>query len=280
MLETGSTTGKHNTSYQLAFEARHLYLVQHLLKQHTHTGIDDGGKGLDIDFAGVLVADTRDGNNVILIDIGGEAGTEFGLKAFGLMLEDLAVVADVVGDHVTSQRKHRSMADNTLLEDGDVGSAATNIHQCHTGGLVAHVQDCVGGGDGFEYHAFDAQAGFGHGVADVADVAGVARDDVEVGHEAFACHTYGVDVGVEFVVVDDVVLGEDVDDFFAGFEHDAVLVFDEAVDVRLLDEAVVFGYHDATLVGAAFDVLAGDADIHFFDVVFCHFRCVVHGTAY
>ena len=101
---------------------------------------------------------------------------------------------------------------------------------------------------------------------------------MEIGHQAFARHAYWVDVAVKFVVIDDIVLGEYMDDFLTRIEHDAVLLFDEAVNIGFLDKAMVLSNHYASLVGAAFDVLARNADIDFIDIILGHFRSFAHRT--
>ena len=163
------------------------------------------------------------------------------------------------------------MTDNAFVEDGNIGCAATNVHQSHTGCLVAIVQHSIGRCDRLKHNSFDTKTCLGNGITDIAHVVGIASNNVEIGHQAFARHAYWVDVAVKFVVIDDIVLGEYMDDFLTRIEHDAVLLFDEAVNIGFLDKAMVLSNHYASLVGAAFDVLARNADIDFIDIILGHF---------
>ena len=57
------------------------------------------------------------------------------------MLENLPILADVVGDDITGEGEHGGVADNALLEDSDISSATTDVNQCHTRTLVAVIED-------------------------------------------------------------------------------------------------------------------------------------------
>ena len=50
---------------------------------------------------------------------------------------------------------------------------------------------------------------------DISHIRRIARHNMEICHKALARHTDRADVGVEDIVVDNVALGEDMDDFFA-----------------------------------------------------------------
>ena len=101
---------------------------------------------------------------------------------------------------------------------------------------------------------------------------------MEIGHQTLARNAHRVDVVFKLVVVDNIVLWKDMDDFLARVEHYAVLLFDKTVYIGLFDESLVFGNHHAALIRAAFDVLTGNAHINLFHVVIGHFGGVAYRT--
>ena len=100
------------------------------------------------------------------------------------------------------------------------------------------------------------------GILDILEVLHVGGDHVEISLQGLPHDAHRRDFAAERFTVDNILLGEDVDNLFAGLEQGVVLLVGEAVDISLLDEAVVGGNHDAAVARTRLDVLSGDADPH------------------
>ena len=99
---------------------------------------------------------------------------------------------------------------------------------------------------------------------------------MEIGHETLSCHTYGVNINIQFIVINNIGLGEHMDYLLSRLEHNAVLVVNKMVNIRLLNQCVVFRNHDTALIGATLDVLSGYSHIDLGDIHLGHVGCITH----
>ncbi len=201
-----------------------------------------------------------DGDDAVVEHLFGEGGAEFDLQFFRLWLHDRAAFLDVGGDDVAAERNDRRVADDAFVEDGDVGGAAADVHQGHAGLFFLFGEGGVGTGDGFEGEVGHFQARLFDAAEHVVDRRDLSGDDVEIGFQPDAAHPDRI--GDALLAVHGEFLREHVDDLVAGWQHEFEHVIDNAVNVAAGDLGMVALAGQDAAVLQAFDVLAGNADVH------------------
>ena len=105
----------------------------HVLDDLGHARFDDLGEGLEGNLFGLASCQARNANNLVGLGLLREGRPKLLLQLLCLALHDLAPLANVIADDVATEGDDCRVADDAILENGDVGGAATNVHQGHTG---------------------------------------------------------------------------------------------------------------------------------------------------
>ena len=164
---------------------------------------------------------------------------------------------DIVGHLVSSYGDHPGMAYGAVGKDGDVGGAAADVHQAHTQVPFVFSQHRVAGGELFEDDLLHFQAAAANTFLDILGGVDGAGHQVHLGLQAHSRHPHGLlDT---LLAVDDILLGQDVQDFLVrGDCHGLGRVYNPlqvvAVDLLVLDG------DDAVGIQAA-DMAAGNSHV-------------------
>ena len=180
-----------------------------------------------------------------------------------MLLEDPAALLDVVGDGVAAERNHGRVADDALLENGNVGGAAADVDERHAGLLLFFAQDGGAGGDGLEDELIDLQAGPLDAAVDVLGRGRLSGDDVEVGFEAHAGVADGLlDAGL---AVHGELLRQHVEDLLPRQHLELLHVLDELLDVLPVDFLLRLGPDQLSPMLQALNVLPRNAHVDHLD---------------
>ena len=169
-------------------------------------------------------------------------------------------LADVVADDVATEGNDRGVADDAVLENGDVRCTASDVDQGHACFFFFFGEHGSGGGERLEDELVHFEASLADALVDVLGRGHLAGDDVEVGFQANAAHADGV-LDALFVVHSE-FLRNHVQDFFPGLHHELVHVLDEGFDVVLADFRFEVLPGDESAVLQTLDVLPRDAHVH------------------
>ena len=214
VLELRAATRQHDAADELVAVAGAADFVVHVLDDFGHARFDDLGEGLQGDLLGLASSQARDANDLIGLGFLGQGRAKFLLQLLRLTLHDLASLTDVIADDVAAEGNDRGVADDAVLENGDVRCAASDVDQGHACFLFFLGEHRGGGGERFEDELVDFKACLADALVDVLGCGHLAGDDVEVRFEANAAHANGV-LDALFVVHRE-FLGNDVQDFFPG----------------------------------------------------------------
>ena len=182
---------------------------------------------------------------------------------------------DVVGQVVAAQGEHRGVLDGPVGEDGDVGGAAADVHQADAQFLLVGGEHRLGRGQLLQHDVGHVQAGPVAGFDDVLGAGHGAGDDVHLGLQADAAHAERLADAV--LLVDDELLGQDMDDLPVHGDGDGLGGVDDAAHVLLGDLAVLDG--DDALGVDPLDVAAGDPGVDRFDLAAGHQLRLFDGLA-
>ena len=164
---------------------------------------------------------------------------------------------DVVGQVVAAQRQHERVLDVLAGKDGQIGGAPAEIDQGGAELLFLVAQHGLARGQTFKDDVADVQAGAVAAFDDIVRRGDGPGDDVDLGFETHAGHAHRVlDAGL---LVDDVFLRQDVNDFPVHGDGHRPGGIDDALDIVFGDLAALDG-HDAAAVETG-DVPPGDAGI-------------------
>lgn len=187
-------------------------------------------------------------------------------ELLGFFLGDVETDGEVVGEVVAADGKDGGMGDGALEEDDEFGGGGTDVG--HADAELAFIggKDGLGGGDALVDGVDDLKAGaIGAGNDRLGDAAG-AGGEVEVDFELGADHADGVvDAGL---VVEDELLGEEVQDFAIGGKCDGACAVDGGADLFAGDFAHAGAHGDAAARVDAANVGTADADDGGFDFHF------------
>ena len=219
--------------------------------------LDDEGEVLLADLLGLPAAEARNDDEAVLEHLAGQSGTVAHLQFLGVLFQHRAAGHDVFREDVTTEGDHSRVADDVVLENGNVGCSTADVDERNARPLLVGVQDTGGTGDGLERDAGHLQTGPLHAALDVVAGRDLAGDDVEVGFQTAAGHADRV--GDALLHVHRVFLGNDVEDLVAGGQDELVHVADQPVDIALADLFLSVVPHQHAAVLEALDVLAGNA---------------------
>ena len=220
------------------------------------TRFDHTGQRLAAEHARAAVAQTRHFNLYVRVgqQLFGKPRLHFDF--FCVLGRRAQSHGDVAGDQVPGDGNHRRVAYRSTGEDGHIGAARTNVDQRHTEFFFICRQHRVARGQRVEHQLFYIQAAAAHAFDDVFRRALCPGDDVYLGFQPYAAHTYRL-----FHVLA-------VDDEFLRFDQQQTLVvrdvhglggFDHARYIGGCDFAVLDRHHAVRI--HASDVAAGDAGI-------------------
>ena len=209
-------------------------------------------------------ADAGDLHRLVVADHRRQRAAPLPLQLLGLGDRHAQADRDVVGEVVAADRHHRRVPQAAALEDGEVGRAAADVDQRHAELLLVGGQHGFARGELLEHRLLDVHARLVHRRDDVLRGRGAAGDDVDVHLEAGAGHADRVADAV--LVVDDEVLGQDVDDLAPARQADGARRVDGPAHVVARDLPVLAGHrHDAAAV-EALDVRARQRDVRVVDL--------------
>lgn len=120
------------------------------------------GQGLARQLARWAIAHARHLDGLASASKFGQGTGVADLDFFGVLGRGTQGHGDVVGHLVASNRDDRRVADGTLGEDGDVGGAATDVHQAHAQLFFIIGQYRVGRSQLLEDDVVDFQAAAAH----------------------------------------------------------------------------------------------------------------------
>jgi len=165
---------------------------------------------------------------------------------------------EVVGKVVAADRDDGSVGDRAFEVDDDLGGAGSDVDEADSELALVGGEGGFGGGNGFEDGLGDFKAGFVGAGDDALLGAGRTGGDVEVDFEAVADHANGVvDAGL---LVEDELLGEQVDDLAIGRQRDGTGAVDGGADFFAGDLAHTRPEADATAAVEAADVRSANGD--------------------
>ena len=260
VLEQGTAAGQHDAADELLpVKARPADFPHHVVQDLLGARLDDQGEVLLADLLGLTAPQTGNDDQAVLEHLAGEGGTVVNLEFFGVVLHDGTAGLYVFGEDVTTEGNHGRVADDAVLENGNVRRSTANVNEGDARLLLVFVQHGSGAGDGFQRYAGHFQTGPLHAAVDVVAGRDLAGDDVEVRLQPGAGHTDRV--GNSLLIVDGVLLRDHVQDLIAGGQDKLVHVADQPVDVPLGDLVLGVIAHQHAAVLQALDVLAGNTDV-------------------
>ncbi len=225
--------------------------------------MDDAAEVFQADFFGLATAQAGDGDDFVLLVLAGPGATEANFQGFGLLLDDAASLLDVASDDVAAVRNHRGVSNDAVFKNGHIRGATANIHQYDPGFFFFLAQHGVGTGERLQVDGVQVQIRTLHTARNVFDAGQLANHDVEGCFQTSAVHAarlLDVALAVHFVL-----LGQDVDDFFAGHHGELVHVFGQSVQICILNHLLRILAGDVVRMLQAANVLAGNAHRHRLD---------------
>ena len=129
VFQLRAATGEHDATDELVTKSRTSDFVVHVLDDFSHPSFDDLRKRLQRDFLGLASGQSWNANNLVGLGFLRKGRAKFPLELFRLALHDLASLADVIADRISPKRNDRRVANDAILENGNVGGAATDVHQ-------------------------------------------------------------------------------------------------------------------------------------------------------
>ena len=259
VFQLRAATGEHDAADELVAKTGAPDFVVHVLDDFGHPCFDDLRKRLQRNLLGLASGQSGNANDFVGLGFLGKGGAKLSLELFRLALHDLASLADVVADHISTKWNDRRVANDAILENGNVGGAATDVHQRHPGLFLFFRKHGSGRSKGFQNELIHFKSSLADALVDVLGCGHLACDDVEVGFQTHARHANGI-LDALFVVHRE-LLGDDMQDFLSRLHHQFVHVFNQCLDVRLVDLCLQILSSDEAAVLETFDVLTCDADI-------------------
>src|SRR5690606_38084753 len=255
VLELGPSAGQHNAGDQLLFISRTFNLVINMFNDLFHAGLNDVGQVPDGNLFRLPAAQTGDGYDLAVLVFVGQCGSEFELEQFRLVFHDHAPFADVFRYDIAPQRNDGGMPDDIIVENGNIGGAASDIDQYHARFLLLRTKNRFRRRKGLQDQILGFQTGLGNAFVDVADGVHLPGNDVKVRFQPNPRHTDRI--GDSRFIIHGEFLRQYMNDLLAGRHHQALHILDEAIDIRLADLriGIVPGKNTAVLETA--DVLPG-----------------------
>src|SRR5690606_15988125 len=172
--------------------------------------------------------------------------------------------ADVFRYDIAPQRNDGGMPDDIIVENGNIGGAASDIDQYHARFLLLRTKNRFRRRKGLQDQILGFQTGLGNAFVDVADGVHLPGNDVKVRFQPNPRHTDRI--GDSRFIIHGEFLRQYINDLLAGRHHQALHILDEAIDIRLADLriGIVPGKNTAVLETA--DVLPGDPHVHDADI--------------
>ena len=183
---------------------------------------------------------------------------------------------DVVGHLIARDRDHRGVVNGAVDEDRDVGGPAADVGQAHPQLLFVVGQDRLAGGELLEDHVVHLEPAAAHAFHDVLGGAHGPGDEMDLGLQPHAGHPHRLPDPL--LLVDDELLGEDVQDLLVGRDRHRARGVDDAIDVAVGDLAVA-DRDDPVRIEAA-DMAAGDPGIDRSDLAAGHELGLFDGPLY
>ena len=213
MAQLASAARDDDAANQFALESAVFDLVVHVLDDFSHARLNDARDVAPGDLFGRPPGQAGNDHDFVLGHFLLEGRAEFALERFGVLFQHAAALLDVVRDGVASKGNDSGVADDALLKDGDVGGAATDVHQGDAGFLFFFAQHSAARGDGLEDQLVHLQARPLDAAVDVFGSGGLPGDDVEVGLQPHPGVPHGLlDPGFS---IHGEFLGQNVQDFLS-----------------------------------------------------------------
>src|SRR5512138_2195182 len=258
-FEEGRAAGEDDARVQRLVVAHALDVVVDDAKDLLGPGLDDVGQQLARQDPGLAaLADRGDLDRLLVLD--GRAGdaAELLLDPLGLGDGRPQADGDVVGEVVAPDGDGRGVPEAAALVDRHLGCAGADVDLADAELALVLGQDGLGRGDLVEDDLLDADAGPLDAALEVLERGQGGGDDVDVDLELDAAHADRVLDAV--LVVDDELLGDDVDDVPVRRDGDGLGLVDDAADVLAGDLPVLARDGDDAAAVEALDVGPGDAE--------------------
>ena len=165
---------------------------------------------------------------------------------------------------VAANRHHSRVPQAAPFEDGKIGRAAADIHDCHAEFLLILGQHGVARRELFEDGLLDADARAIHAGHEILRRRGAAGHDVDVDLEPRSGHPHRIVDAVLFI--DHEILGQHVQDLASARQADRASRLDGPPHVVARDFPVLAGDRHDTPAVEAFDVGARQAEIDVVDL--------------
>src|SRR5512137_686264 len=258
-FEEGRAAGQHDAGVQRLVVAHALDVGVDQAEDLLGPRLDDVGQELARQHPGLAaLADRGHLDRFLLLGRRPGDAAELLLDPLGFGDGRPQAHGDVVGEVVAADGDGRGVPEAAALVDGHLGRAGADVDLADAELALVLGQDGLGRGDLVEDDLLDAEVGPLDAALEVLQRGQGGGDDVDVHLELDAAHADGVLDPV--LVVDDELLGDDVDDVPVGRDGDGLGLVDDAADVLAGDLAVLArDGHDAAAV-EALDVGPGDAE--------------------
>ena len=227
--ETRSAAGEHATSAHRFKHAALAEIVAQHLEELAGTGLEDFGDEALANHARLVAGEAGDFDFADLIDRGHDGVAVIALEPLGFRGGDVEADGEVVGEVIATDGDDRGVGDGAFEEDDQLGSGGADVEEADAELALIGSERGFGSGEGFEDGLGDFEAGLVDAGDDALLCAGGAGGDVQIDFEAIADHAHGiVNAGL---LVEDELLGEEVEDFAIGGEGDGAGAIDGGADI-------------------------------------------------
>ena len=227
--EMRAAAGEHATSAHRFKHAALTEIVAEHLEELAGTGLEDFGDEALANHARLVAGEAGDFDFADLIDRGHDGVAVIALEPLGFRGGDVEADGEVVGEVIATDGDDRGVGDGAFEEDDQLGSGGADVEEADAELALVCTERGFRSGEGLEDGLGDFEAGLVDAGDDALLCAGGAGGDVQIDFEAIADHAHGImNAGL---LVEDELLGEEVEDFAIGGEGDGTGAIDGGADI-------------------------------------------------
>ena len=195
------------------------------------------------------------------------------LERFGLGERRAQADGDVVGEVISAQGQHGGVHDASRGVDGDIRRATPNVHEHNAQLALVLTEHGLSRSEGLEHDVGHIQLGQIAAFDDILTGGSRTGDDMDVHLQPDAGHAQRVLHSV--LIVDDEILGQDVQHLPVAGDADGLCRVDHPPDILLGNRAVVLHGHHAVAIDSL-NVVSRDAYEHFLNRRAAHQLALPH----
>src|SRR5271157_2015909 len=265
-FERGAATRQHDARRDPLRQAGFAELLARQRQDFVDPRLDDLAQDLSGNLAGAPPTHARHRDDVVRAQEARGRDAEFLFDALSLLEGRTQTDGDVVGDVVAAEPENGGVLDRTIGENGNVGRAATDVDQAHSKIALVLRQHGLGGCERLEDDVDHVEASLVRALHDVLGAGHRRGHDMNLRLKPHAAHAERL--ADALLVVDDELLGNDVNHLAVHRDRDGFGGVDHTLDVAFADLSVL-DRHNAVRVEAA-NVSAGDPGIDRRDLAVRH----------